>query len=137
MGLWIKFDSFVAHMFYTWSLIHNTAVPIAIKKRTVLFTWIHTLLYFIGELVNIIKYYLTIIFIYITKLKSIQFKWNPKNHHCNHNWYFAFILKDISQINWFSSIFSSVIISCSYIVDVGMKVYWIIVKQDRTKSFES
>ena len=29
----IKVDSYVAHMFYAWSFIHNTAVPIAIKKN--------------------------------------------------------------------------------------------------------
>ena len=30
--LCIKLDSYMAHMFYTWSLSHNTEVPIAIKK---------------------------------------------------------------------------------------------------------
>ena len=31
LGLGIRLDSFVAHMFYEWSLSHNEAVPIAIK----------------------------------------------------------------------------------------------------------
>ena len=33
LGLRIKLDSFVAHMFYAWSFSHNTAVPISIKKN--------------------------------------------------------------------------------------------------------
>ena len=31
LGLCIKLDSFVAHMFYEWLFSHNTAVPIAIN----------------------------------------------------------------------------------------------------------
>ena len=31
--LCIKLDSFVAHMFYAWSLINNTSVPISIKSN--------------------------------------------------------------------------------------------------------
>ena len=33
LGLFIKVDSYVAHMFYEWSLSHNTAVPISIKNN--------------------------------------------------------------------------------------------------------
>ena len=33
LGLCIKVDSYVAHMFYAWSFYHNTAVPIDIKKN--------------------------------------------------------------------------------------------------------
>ena len=33
LGLCIKVDIYVAHIFYAWSFIHNTAVPIAIKRR--------------------------------------------------------------------------------------------------------
>ena len=33
LGLCIKVDSYVAHMFYAWSFGHNTAVPIAIKNN--------------------------------------------------------------------------------------------------------
>ena len=33
LGLYIKFDSFVAHMFFAWSFSHNKALPIAIKKN--------------------------------------------------------------------------------------------------------
>ena len=33
MGLCIKLDSFMAHMLYSWSFSHNTAVLIAIKKN--------------------------------------------------------------------------------------------------------
>ena len=32
LGLCIKVDSYVAHMFYAWSFSHNTAVPISIKN---------------------------------------------------------------------------------------------------------
>ena len=33
MGLCIKVDSYVAHMSYVWSFIHNTEVLISIKKN--------------------------------------------------------------------------------------------------------
>ena len=33
LGLCIKVDSFVAHMFYAWSFSHNIAVPIAKKQN--------------------------------------------------------------------------------------------------------
>ena len=33
LGLCIKVNSYVAHMFYAWSFSHNTAVPIAIKNN--------------------------------------------------------------------------------------------------------
>ena len=33
LGLCIKLDSYVAHMFYAWSFIHNTSVPITIKNN--------------------------------------------------------------------------------------------------------
>ena len=33
LGLCIKLDSYVAHMFYAWQLSHNTAVPIAKNKN--------------------------------------------------------------------------------------------------------
>ena len=33
LGICIKVDSFVSHMFHAWSLSNNTAVPIAIKKN--------------------------------------------------------------------------------------------------------
>ena len=33
LGLWIKVDSCVTHMFYVWPLSHNTSVPIAINKN--------------------------------------------------------------------------------------------------------
>ena len=36
LGLCIKLDSFVSHMFYPWSFSHNKAVPISIKKKTYL-----------------------------------------------------------------------------------------------------
>ena len=48
LGLWIKLNSFVAHMFYAWSFSHNTVVQIAIKHNrkflslntyTNVFTW--------------------------------------------------------------------------------------------------
>ena len=48
LGLYIKVDSCVAHMFYAWSLSHKTEVPIDIKKNkyflsldinTTLFSW--------------------------------------------------------------------------------------------------
>ena len=33
LGLCIKVDSYVAHIFYAWSFSHNTAVSIAINKN--------------------------------------------------------------------------------------------------------
>ena len=33
LGLCIKVDSYMEHMFYVWSFIHNKSVPIAIKKN--------------------------------------------------------------------------------------------------------
>ena len=48
LGLCIKLNSFVAHMFYAWSFSHNTVVQIAIKHNrkflslntyTNVFTW--------------------------------------------------------------------------------------------------
>ena len=33
LGLCIKVDSYVAHMFYEWSFSHNTAVPISVKTK--------------------------------------------------------------------------------------------------------
>ena len=48
LGLCIKVDSYVAHMFYACSFSHNTAVPIAknnnkdflsLNKNTTLFYW--------------------------------------------------------------------------------------------------
>ena len=33
LGLCIKVDSYVAHLFYEWSFSHNTEVPIAKKKN--------------------------------------------------------------------------------------------------------
>ena len=33
MGICTKVDSYVAHMFYVWSFINNTGVPIAINKN--------------------------------------------------------------------------------------------------------
>ena len=33
LGLCINVDSYVAHMFYAWSLSHNPEVPIAKKKN--------------------------------------------------------------------------------------------------------
>ena len=33
LGLCIKVDSYVAHMFYAWPFSHNTAVPIAKNKN--------------------------------------------------------------------------------------------------------
>ena len=33
LGLCIKVDSYVAHMFYAFSFSHNTEVPIAIKNN--------------------------------------------------------------------------------------------------------
>ena len=33
LGLFIEVNIYVAHMFYAWSLSHNTAFPIAIKKN--------------------------------------------------------------------------------------------------------
>ena len=49
MGLFIKVDSYVAHMFYAWSFSHNTSVPITKKKNkyfislntnTTVFSWV-------------------------------------------------------------------------------------------------
>ena len=34
LGLCIKFNNILAHILYEWWFIHNTAVPIAIKKHT-------------------------------------------------------------------------------------------------------
>ena len=34
LGLCIKVDGYVAHFFYAWSFIHNTAVPIDTNKKT-------------------------------------------------------------------------------------------------------
>ena len=48
LGLCIKVDSYVAHMFYAWSFICDTAVPIAkqknkyfifLNKNTTVFSW--------------------------------------------------------------------------------------------------
>ena len=48
LGLFIKVDSYVAHMFYEWSFSHNTAVTIDIMKNkyflslntnTTVFSW--------------------------------------------------------------------------------------------------
>ena len=45
LGLCIKVDSYVAHIFYAWLFSHNTAVPIAKKnflslnKNTTVFAW--------------------------------------------------------------------------------------------------
>ena len=48
LGLCIKLESYVAHMFYAWLLIHNTEVPIATRrnkndisldKYTTVFSW--------------------------------------------------------------------------------------------------
>ena len=33
LGLFIKVDSYVAHMFYAWSFSHNKSVPIAKNKN--------------------------------------------------------------------------------------------------------
>ena len=33
LGLYIKLNSFVAHMFYAWSFSHNTLLPIFIKQK--------------------------------------------------------------------------------------------------------
>ena len=33
LGLCIKLDNYVSHMFYSWSFSHNTEVPFAIKKN--------------------------------------------------------------------------------------------------------
>ena len=33
LGLCIRVDSYVAHIFYAWSFSHNTEVPIAINKK--------------------------------------------------------------------------------------------------------
>ena len=33
LGLFIKVDSYVAHLFYAWPFSHNIAVPIAKKKK--------------------------------------------------------------------------------------------------------
>ena len=49
LGFCIKVDIYVAHLFYAWSFIHNTSVPIAKKnnkdllslnKNTTLFSWV-------------------------------------------------------------------------------------------------
>ena len=48
MGLYIKVDSYVANMFYAWSLSYNTPVPVYIDKNkhfvslntyTTVFSW--------------------------------------------------------------------------------------------------
>ena len=33
LGLFIKVDSYVTHLFYAWSLIHNKVVPIVKNKN--------------------------------------------------------------------------------------------------------
>ena len=38
MGLCIKVDIYVAHMFYAWSINNITAFPIPMKNNTYLFT---------------------------------------------------------------------------------------------------
>ena len=50
VGLCIKVYSYVTHMFYTFTFIHNTAVPIYINRTNPVFPLIQTLLYFLGEL---------------------------------------------------------------------------------------
>ena len=37
LGLCVKVDNYVVHIFYDWSLSHNTEVPIAIKRTNVFF----------------------------------------------------------------------------------------------------
>ena len=36
LGLCIKVDSYVAHMFYAWSFSYNISVPIALKNNNFL-----------------------------------------------------------------------------------------------------
>ena len=48
--IFIKVNSFVAHMFYAWSFSHNTAVPIAINKnRFLLFLDTNTTVFYLGS----------------------------------------------------------------------------------------
>ena len=47
----MKVDSFVAHMFYSWSSIHNTEVPIAKNKNKYLLSLNKIPLYLLGEMV--------------------------------------------------------------------------------------
>ena len=35
LGLCIKLDNFVAHMFYAWSFSHDTAVKQSVKKKNI------------------------------------------------------------------------------------------------------
>ena len=100
LGLCIKLDSFVAHMFYVWSFSHNTAVPIAIKK--ILYYFLEYIHYFVflGSWPFEKIYNLTIGFIYMKKMKSTQFKWSPKSCHCNHKWFIELLSKTTSQIKF-------------------------------------
>ena len=49
LGLFIKANSYVTHVFYAWSFSHNTIIPIDIKRKeyfislntnTTVFSWI-------------------------------------------------------------------------------------------------
>ena len=101
-SLYFKFNSFVAHMLYAWSFNHNIVVSIDINGNkyfislntyTTVFSW--------RPRNSNKNTTLLIILIIMTKLKSIQFKWNPKTHHCNHKRFILFLLKLIYQIKLF------------------------------------
>ena len=48
LGLCIKLNCFVAHMFYAWSFSHDTAVPISINQNKYFVFLIYTILCLIG-----------------------------------------------------------------------------------------
>ena len=50
LGLWIKIDIYVAHIFYAWLFSHNASVLVYTNKNKPFFNLIQTQLYFLGEL---------------------------------------------------------------------------------------
>ena len=55
LGLCIKVDSYLAHIFYACLFSHDIEVPIYINKSNIFFPKINTLMYCLGELVIRIK----------------------------------------------------------------------------------
>ena len=63
LGLCINVDSYMTHMFYSWSFSHNTSVPIAISKKTYFLFLNKTLFYLLADMIILLKYNVTIRFI--------------------------------------------------------------------------
>ena len=55
LGLCIKVDSYMSHILYAWSLIHNTAVTISINKKKCFLSLNKIVLYLLGYMVIPIK----------------------------------------------------------------------------------